>query len=202
MSNIVDITNYVMLELGNPIHAFDYNKIKGAAMRVHQTKGEERFTSVDGISYHLPKNAVVISDDEKIIDLCGIKGGENTGIYEKTKTIFIRVPVEVPSLIRRASLSLGLRSEASSIFERGVNAGGTLNALQRCVNLVLEIAGGKIASNIYDIKKEEFNPWRLDLSLEKLKNVLGISIAESKILKILENLNLEDKIELSKASNF
>src|SRR3989344_2925106 len=190
INNIVDITNYVMLELGNPIHAFDYDKIKGAVMKVHQTKGGEKFTSVDGISYRLPKNAVVISDNEEIIDLCGIKGGENTGTYEKTKTIFIRVPVEVPSLIRRASLSLGLRSEASSIFERGVNAGGTLNALQRCVNLVLEIAGGKIASNIYDIKKEEFNPWRLDLSLEKLKNVLGISIAESKILKILENLNL------------
>src|SRR3989338_6847438 len=193
INNIVDITNYVMLELGNPIHAFDYDKIKGAVMKVHQTKGGEKFTSVDGISYRLPKNAVVISDIEEIIDLCGIKGGENTGTYEKTKTIFIRVPVEVPSLIRRASLSLGLRSEASSIFERGVNAGGTVDALQRCVNLVLEIAGGKIASNIYDIKKEEFNPWRLDLSLERLKNILGISIVENKVLKILEDLSLPPK---------
>ena len=119
INNIVDITNYVMLELGNPIHAFDFKKIKGATIKVHKTLGGEKFTSVDGISYHLPNGAVVISDEEKIIDLCGIKGGENSGTYESTKTIFLRAPVELPSLVRKTSQSLGLRSEASSIFERG-----------------------------------------------------------------------------------
>ena len=74
INNIVDITNYVMFELGNPIHAFDYKKIRGSVMRVHQAKGAEKFTSVDGVTYRLPKGAVVISDSEKIIDLCGIKG--------------------------------------------------------------------------------------------------------------------------------
>ena len=117
INNIVDITNYVMLELGNPIHAFDYDKIIDSAMIVSQSKGGEKFESVDDVTYRLPKDAVIISDKEKIIDLCGIKGGKNTGTYERTKTIFIRVPVEIPNLIRRSSVSLGLRSDASRIFE-------------------------------------------------------------------------------------
>ena len=190
INNIVDITNYVMLELGNPIHAFDYDKIAEHTMIVSQTKGGEKFESVDGILYHLPKDTVVISDKEKIIDLCGIKGGKNTGTYEGTKTIFIRVPVEIPNLIRRTSLSLGLRSDASSIFERGVNTGGTIDALRRCVDLVLEIAGGEVASEIYDIKNRDFKPWKLKLRLERLTKILGITIPEKRVLNILESLNL------------
>lgn len=194
INNIVDITNYVMFELGNPLHAFDYDKIKGNFMRVHKTHGGEKFKSVDGISYTLPQNAVIISDSDEIIDLCGIKGGFNSGTFEGTKTIFIRVPVEVPGLIRRASMALGLRSEASSIFERGVNRGGTIDALQRSVDLVLEIAGGEIASEVYDIKKQDFLPWKVELSIERLNKILGISIKENQIINLLERLGLSPKI--------
>lgn len=190
INNIVDITNYVMLELGNPIHAFDYDKIIGSTMIVSQTKGGEKFESVDAITYHLPKDAVVLCDKEKIIDLCGIKGGKNSGTYEGTKTIFIRVPVEIPNLIRRTSLSLGLRTDASSIFERGVNAGGTIDALKRLTDLVLEIAGGEIVSNLYDIKSQEFKPWKLKLRKERLNRILGIDIPVKKVLDILNSLNL------------
>lgn len=197
INNIVDITNYVMFELGNPLHAFDYDKIKGSIMRVHKTSGQELFKSVDGVAYRLPKGAVVISDAEKIIDLCGIKGGFNSGTFEETKIIVIRAPVENPILIRRASQSLGLRSDASSIFERGVNAGATVEALTRCVNLVLELAGGEIASNLYDLKKSDFLPWKLKLRLERLNKILGIEIKEKKVLQILKNLNLSPK-KLSK----
>ena len=195
INNIVDITNYVMLEMENPIHAFDYDKIIGHTMIVSQTKGGEKFESVDGISYHLPKDAVIISDKEKVIDLCGIKGGKNTGTYEGTKTIVIRVPVEIPNLIRRTSQTLGLRSDASSIFERGVNAGGTIDALRRTVDLVLELAGGEIASNLYDIKKQDFKPWKLKLRKERLNKILGIEIPQKKILSILESLNLNPVIK-------
>ncbi len=190
INNIVDITNYVMLELGNPIHAFDYKKIKDSLMRVHQAKGGEKFTSVDETTYHLPKGAVIISDSEKIIDLCGIKGELNSGTFENTKTIFIRVPVEVPALIRKTATSLSLRSVASSIFEKGVNAGGTVDALRRCVELVLREAGGQIASELFDIRKEDFLPWKLNLKLERLNKILGISIGEDKVLNLLQRLNL------------
>jgi len=190
INNIVDITNYVMFELGNPIHAFDYDKIKGKTMRVHQAKGGEKFKSVDGLSYYLPQGAVIISDEENIIDLCGIKGGFNSGTFENTKTIFVRIPIEKPTLIRRVSQSLGLRSEASSIFERGVNAGGSIEALGRCVDLILEIAGGEISSNLYDLKKEDFAPWKVNLSYERLNKILGISIKKEEVLNILKRLNL------------
>ncbi len=193
INNIVDITNYVMFELGNPLHAFDYDKIKGHVMKVHKTQGGEKFKSVDEISYHLPKNAVVMSDSESIIDLCGIKGAYNSGTFKETKTIFIRVPVEVATLIRKTSQSLNLRSEASSIFERGVNSGGTIEALQRCVDLILEIAGGEIASEIYDLKKGDFSPWNVNLNLQRLNKLLGISIEERTVLNILKRLNLNPK---------
>jgi len=190
INNIVDITNYVMLELGNPIHAFDYDKIIGNMMTVSKTKGGEKFESVDDISYHLAKDAVVISDKEKIIDLCGIKGGKNSGTYEETKNILIRVPVEISSLTRRTSQALGLRSDASSIFERGVNTGGTIDALKRTVDLVLELAGGEIASDLYDIKEKDFKPWKLKLRIDRLNKILGIEIPIKKIMVILESLNL------------
>ena len=194
INNIVDITNYVMFEFGNPLHAFDYDKIEGHIMEVKQAKGGEEFESVDGIKYHLPKGAVVITDGKRIIDLCGIKGGANSGSFEGTKTIFIRVPVENPVLIRRASQSLGLRSEASSIFERGVDAGGTIETLTRCVDLILKLAGGEIASNLYDLKKDDFLPWKLTLRLDRLNKILGIAISKQQVLQILENLNLSPKL--------
>jgi len=190
INNIVDITNYVMLELGNPIHAFDYDKIEGKTMTVSQTKGGEIFESVDAITYRLPKDAVVISDKKRVIDLCGIKGGKNSGTYEGTKTIFIRVPVEVPTLIRKASQTLNLRSDASTIFERGVNTGGTIDALKRTVHLMLELAGGEIASDVYDIKESDFKPWKLKLRIDRLNKILGIEIPTKKITEILESLNL------------
>lgn len=198
INNIVDITNYVMLELGNPLHAFDYRKIKGNVLNVVQTNGGEEFKSVDGIIYHLPKSAVVIKDSEKIIDLCGIKGGFNSQISNETKTIFIRVPLEVPILIRKTSQALGLRSEASSIFERGVNSNGTIDTLKRCVDLVLELSGGEIKSDSYDLKKSDFSPWKLKLRLDRLTKILGINIAEKKVLSILESLNLSPKKAVDK----
>ncbi len=199
INNIVDITNYVMFELGNPIHAFDYDKIEGHEMIISQAKGGETFESVDAVKYHLPKNAVIISDKEKIIDLCGIKGGKNSGTYAGTKNIFIRVPVEIPNLIRRTSLSLGLRSDASSIFERGVNKNGTVDALRRCADLILEVTGGRIASDLYDLKKEDFKPWKLELRLERLNKILGIKIPIKKVAGILDSLNLSP-VDMSKRS--
>lgn len=195
INNIVDVTNFVMYELGNPIHAFDYDRIAGHLMQVDSAKSGEVFKSIDGISYHLPQGVVVIRDKEKIIDLCGIKGGFNSGTFPETKTIFLRVPVEVPILIRRTSQHLSLRSDASSIFERGVNAGGTIAALERSASLILELAGGEITSKLYDLKKEDFQPWPLSLRLDRLIQILGISIPEKEVLTILGSLNLSPKLQ-------
>ncbi len=195
INNIVDITNFVMHELGNPLHAFDYDKIEGAEMTVTTAAGGESFESVDGIIYRLPKGAVIIKDSKKIIDLCGVKGGKNSGTYEDTKTVFIRVPVEVPSLIRKTSAQLGLRSDASSIFEKGVDRANTIFTLKRCVDLILQTAGGEIASDIYDLKEKEFTTWKVKVKIEKIEKHLGFKIPDGEIIKILERLNLNPKIK-------
>src|SRR5260221_2754977 len=197
INNIVDITNYVMGELGSPTHAFDYEDIAAHEMWVSLAKGGESFESVDGISYHLPKGAIIYTDKEKIFDLAGIKGGKNSGTYESTKTLFILVPVDNPVLIRRASLALGLRSDASAIFERAVNKGGTIDALKRTIDLILENAGGEIASQLIDMKEQDFKPWKLSLRLERLEFILGIKIPEKEVTDILERLNLNPVLKSS-----
>ena len=203
INNIIDITNYVMFELGVPLHAFDYDHIKGNQMTVEQAIGEEKFTSVDGISYHLPKDAIIIKDSERIIDLAGIKGGLNSGISDNTKNVFLHVTIDDPIHIRRASQALSLRSDASAIYERGTDKGGTLKTLARAAQLVLEMAGGNIASKVYDLKKpsspqgeEAFQPWKLNLRIERLNKILGVKIPEKKILSILQSLNLSPDVIL------
>jgi phenylalanyl-tRNA synthetase beta chain len=190
INNIIDITNYVMFETGLPMHAFDYDEIAGQIMTVQLSKGGEAFTSVDEISYKLPKNAIIIRDSERLIDLAGIKGGLNSGIKSATKNIFLHLTINNPVLVRRTSQAMGLRSDASAIYERGPDKGGTANALRRAVSLILEYAGGEIASEMIDLKKEEFKPRKLDVDFEKMKNVLGVDIPAAESIKILKSLNL------------
>lgn len=195
INNVVDITNFVMFEMGMPMHAFDYDEIKGQEMTVTLAKGGEEFTSVDELSYKLPKDAIIIKDKERIIDLAGIKGGLNSGIKENTKNILLHSTINNPKLVRRASIALGLRSDASAIYERGPDKAGTVTAIKRAANLILETAGGKIASKLIDIKKEDFKPQTLRLDSEKLNKLLGIKIKKEKVVEILSSLDLNPKLK-------
>lgn len=195
INNVVDITNFVMFEMGIPMHAFDYDEIKGHLMKVELAKGGEDFTSIDEISYKLPKNAIIIKDKERIIDLAGIKGGLNSGIKQTTKNIFLHSTINNPVLIRRASIALGLRSDASAIYERGPDIGGTTKAINRAVNLILETAGGKVSSKIIDLKEKDYKPYNLKLRLDCLNNILGININKEDVIKILASLNLRPKLK-------
>lgn len=198
INNLIDITNYVMFELGIPMHVFDYDEIKGQKMSVERANGGEKFTTVDELSYKLPKDAMIIRDSERIIDLVGIKGGLNSGVKSTTKNILLHVTIDNPILIRRASQALGLRSEASAIYERGPDKDGTVNSLKRAANLILELAGGKVASEIIDLKEKEFKPWKVDLNLSTLENVLGIAVPKQKVFEILTRLHLSPKISRDK----
>src|SRR3989344_5470174 len=182
INNLVDVTNYVMFEFGNPIHVFDYDKLKNAEMTIMTTKGGEKFTSVDEISYRLPKDAIIFKS--------GIKGGANSGVSKSTKNILILVAIYDGKLIRRTSQKLDLLSDASRIFERREDTGGTLLTLQRTVNLMTELAGGNIASEIADVKKEKLKLSKLTLSLSNLEKVLGIKIEDKEVLATLDRLNL------------
>ena len=193
INNVIDITNYVMYELGIPMHAFDYDEIYGQVMNLQLSEGGEKFTSVDGLDYTLPKNAMIIKDSERIIDLAGIKGGINSGIKETTKNIFLHVTIDNPVHVRRTSLAMGLRSDASAIYERGPDKGGTVRSLTRAANLILDLAGGEIASKVIDLKEKKYEPKNLTLSFSKLEKVLGITIPSADVVQILAKLNLAPK---------
>lgn len=193
INNIIDITNYVMYEMGIPMHAFDYDEIYGQIMTLQLSKGDEKFTSVDGLDYTLPKDAMIIKDSERLIDLAGIKGGLNSGIKETTKNIFLHVTIDNPVLVRRTSQAMGLRSDASAIYERGPDKGGAVRSLARATNLILDLAGGEIASKIIDLKEKKYEPEKLFLSFEKLEKILGIKIPDADVVQILAKLNLSPK---------
>lgn len=194
INNLVDITNYVMFEMGNPIHVFDYDKITDSKMKILKSAGGESFVSVDDKAYTLPKDAIIFKSGGEVIDLCGIKGGLNSGVSPETKNILLMVAVYNGPLVRRAGQKLGLFSDASRIFERGANSGGTLDSLKRVCELILRLAQGKVASRVIDIKAKSYDPWHLELSLSKLKKVLGIEIPIKTVLSILKNLNLTPKL--------
>lgn len=195
INNVVDITNYVMFELGIPLHAFDYNEIHGSKFFIEKSRGGEKFISVDKISYTLPKDAIIIKDADRLVDLVGIKGGLNSGIKAQTENILLQTSVDNPVLIRHASRSLSLRSDASNILEKGIDKNGLLPALARATNLILELAGGEVGSDVFELKQKEFKPWKLTLRLGKLTKQLGISIPVRKILDILASLNFDPKLK-------
>jgi len=190
INNLVDITNYVMYELGIPIHVFDYDKFERKELVMELSKGGESFVSVDGIAYTLPEGLIIIKDGKRVVDLCGVKGGLNSGVTANTKNIFIHVPVYTPSFIRRASQELKIKSEAAYIYERGADAGGALNTLKKVVELIRKYAGGEVSSQVLDIKIKDYLPKKLNLNFNNLEKTLGISIPEKSVIKILTNLGL------------
>lgn len=191
INNLVDISNYVMFETGNPIHIFDYDKIEGHLLEMILSKGGEDIITLDDLKYKLPPETILFKDANKIIDLCGIKGGKNSAVDNNTKNILILVAIYDGVHVRKTSKALALRSDASAIFERGANAGGTIQTLERVTQLVLESAGGEVASEIIDLKEKDFKPWVINLRLDFTEKLLGMKIPAEKIKDIFESLGLE-----------
>ena len=199
INNLVDITNYVMFEFGIPIHVFDYDKFISDELTVELSKGGENFTSVDGIAYKLPKNALIIKDKGIVIDLAAIKGGENTGITNSTKNIFVHVPIYDPITTRKTSQHMKLASDASYVYERGPDLGAIPKTLKRTVDLTLKLAGGKIASEIIDSRNQsDFKSRKLSVSIDKVNQILGAGIDTKTVLNILNKLELSPTIKDSK----
>lgn len=194
INNLVDITNYILWMYGGLLHAFDYDKIKNHQMNIELSKGGEKFRSLDGIDYILPKNAIIIKDSEKIIDLLPLKGGENTSSTFETKNVLLHSVIADPVLTRKTSQSLKFKSDSSSIAEKGLDPNGTIIALNHALSLILELAGGRTASDIIDNKEKEFIPSNVSLNPERLKKVLGISITKNEVFNILDKLNLSPKL--------
>ncbi len=186
ISNIVDITNYLMLETGQPMHAFDYDKIEGSKMVLRLSRPHEKLKTLDGQIRQLPEHSIVIEDTKKIIDLCGIMGGANSQITSRTKRVVLFVQSYDPISIRKTSQELAFRTDASSRFEKGVDLQNIPNVLKRAVYLAKKTAGAKIASELIDIheaKKEKQK--EINLATDMLTAYLGAEVKIENAQKIL-----------------
>lgn len=193
INNIVDITNYVMLELGQPLHAFDQEKIGGRKIVVRRAKKGEKITSLDEIEYELNEEILVIADETKPVAIAGIKGGKGPEIDGKTKTVVIESANFKPSNIRITSKKLNLRTDASIRFEHGIDPNLTEVAVNRAVKLIREIAGGMITQGLVDAYPKKIVSRKVALSLEYTEKFLGVKITEKEIKNILNSLGIKYK---------
>ena len=191
INNLVDITNYVLWLYGIPLHTFDYDKIRGHKMVTELSKGGEEFRSLDGINYKLPAGAIIIKDLGRVIDLLPLKGGENTAISNETTNVLLHSIVCDPVITRRTSQALGLRSDSSAVTERGVDPNGTTQACLAALEMILELAGGEVASDFVETPVKPYPNWTVSVSHEKIESVLGISVSKKLVTSIFEDLELK-----------
>jgi phenylalanyl-tRNA synthetase beta chain len=200
INNIVDISNFVMLELGQPTHAFDANKLKDG-INVRLARGGEKFLALDGKTYSLKSDNCVVADQERVIGIGGVMGGEESALTDSTKNILLEAAYFLPASIRRTARELNLPSDASYRFERGVDPEMVLRASQRVTELVQEIAGGTPAKEIYVAGKLPPNPADVSLSYEKCDRVVGIAIKPKTIDEVLTRFGLK-KISAAKITKW
>ena len=179
ISNLVDVSNYVMLEMGQPLHAFDYDRLGENRIEVRRARKGEVFTTLDGVKRDLDSETLLICDGEKPVALAGVMGGLNSEIHEKTKNILVESAFFDPITIRRGSKRLGLSTEASYRFERGADIGGVVSALNRALYFINLLAGGVTAKGIMDNYSKPFTAPRISFRPEKANAILGTSISKS-----------------------
>jgi len=190
INNIVDISNFVMLELGQPTHAFDADKLKGG-INVRLARDGEKFLALDGKTYSLKPGNCVVADQERAVGIGGVMGGEETGVTESTRNVLLEAAYFLPASVRRTARELGLPSDASYRFERGVDPEMVLRASQRATELIQEIAGGTPAKEIAVAGTLPENPADVSLSYEKCNRVVGIAIKPKTVDEVLTGFGLK-----------
>ena len=191
INNIVDITNYVLHELGQPLHAFDLAKITGQEVHVKTLKTGTKFTTLDGIERELHEEDLMICDSEKPMCIAGVFGGEYSGVNEHTTSIFLESAYFNPISIRKTAKRHGLSTDASFRFERGIDPNITEYALMRAAILITEIAGGKITCNIIDIYPKKIEDHQVVLNYENATRLIGQEIPNEGIKSILTSLDIK-----------
>jgi len=193
INNIVDTVNYVMLETGQPLHAFDGEKLEGRKIIVRFARNRERILTLDEQKFELGPDILVIADDKKPIAVAGIKGGKIPEIDKKTNIIVLESANFTSQVIRRGSRRLNLRTDASLRFEHGISPDLTEFAANRAAYLIQKIAGGKIAKGLLDFYPKKIPPKIIRLELDYVKELLGIDISKKEISNILKRLDFKTK---------
>ncbi|QLG43807.1 phenylalanine--tRNA ligase subunit beta [Costertonia aggregata] len=193
INNIVDATNYVLHELGQPLHAFDANKIKGNKILVRTLPKGTKFTTLDGIDRELHEDDLMICDAEKPMCIAGVFGGLHSGVTENTTSIFLESAYFNPVSIRKTAKRHGLNTDASFRFERGIDINNVEYALRRAAILIKEIAGGDITSDIVDLYPNKVRDYEVFLTFEKINSLVGQEIPKDTIKSILTSLEIKVK---------
>jgi len=190
VNNIVDVTNYVMMETGQPLHAFDLGMLRGGAVIVRQKTEEGVFTTLDGKTVTVPQGAVMVCDAERDVSIAGVMGGANSHVGEGTRDIAVESASWNPSSIRRTAKFLGLSTEASYRFERGVDPQGVIYALNRAAQLMREVAGGNILKGIAEGGSKRFAERIVSLRTNRTNQLLGTSFSSADVKRLLEPLDI------------
>ena len=189
INNVVDVTNFVMMEWGQPLHAFDYDLIEGRKIIVRRAADNEKIVTLDNVERSLTSRNLVIADAMRPVALAGVMGGANTEVSAQTTNVLLESALFDPVQIRRTASFFGLHSEASHRFERGIDPDSVVLALNRAAQLILEVAGGKTAKGVIDIYPKPFLPRTIFLRLSVLKNVLGTEVPQERVFGILQDLD-------------
>lgn len=194
ISNIVDITNYVMLEYGQPLHAFDYKEVKGKKVIVRRARDDESLFTLDGIERDLDHNMLIIADEKDPIALAGVMGGADSEVIDTTTSILLESANFNGASIRRTSMRLNLRSEASSRFEKGISPELTPIALRRATQLLIEVAGGKAAKGIADVYPGKRDKKPISLPKERVGRILGVELDTERIREVMSSLGFSSEL--------
>lgn len=195
VNNIVDITNYVMIALGHPLHAFDYDLVNGAKIIVRQARLDENFQTLDDKTRLLECDDILITDATNPIAIAGVMGGLNSEISDQTKNIVIESAIFHPGAIRKTSKRLGLQTDASKRFERGTDPNIVIHAINLCANLIQRLCSGKVVKGLIDIKENEFEKKIISCRLSRLNEILGTHLGVSELESIFKKLEMEVTVD-------
>jgi phenylalanyl-tRNA synthetase beta chain len=191
INNIVDVTNFVLHELGQPLHAFDADKIAGGEVRVKCMPEGTTFVTLDGVERKLNAADLMICDAEKPMCIGGVFGGLSSGVTETTQNVFLESAYFHPVSIRKTARRHGLNTDASFRFERGCDPTNTIYVLKRCALLIQEVAGGVISSEVVDVYPQEVKPFEVSVTVEKINSLIGKEIGRENIETILNALEMK-----------
>jgi phenylalanyl-tRNA synthetase beta chain len=191
INNVVDITNFVMHELGQPLHAFDADQLTGRKIIVKNLPAGTRFVTLDGNEHELAETDLMICDAAGPVAIAGVFGGLHSGITDKTKNVFLESAYFKPASVRNTSKRLGINTDASFRFERGIDPDMVITALKRTALLIIEIAGGTISSEIIDVYPKPILPCRIEVSYTNINRLIGIPIEKNIVKSILQSLEIK-----------
>ena len=191
INNVVDVTNYLMMELGHPMHAFDANLLDGDTIFVRKAKKNEKILALDEEEYALNTEMLVIADKKKAVAIVGVMGGMKTGVNDGTQNIILESAVFDEKSIRKTSKALNLRSESSSRFEKGIDLEVVEEAINRGAEMIQELAGGTVLNGIVSVGSAENKQLNLRLTVKEVERILGINVSSGKIKSILSFLGFE-----------